>query len=70
MNMNQVADWVLALGLIDWRGTKPAVRSVSIPFTGELLLLGLFRPIFHESPHRLIDWLPSESKPLPWPDGS
>src|SRR5207248_2452678 len=63
LNLDQSAEWVLAFSLIDWKTTKPRVRRDSLPFAGELLLLGLFRPIFHENPHRLLDWLPKEAKP-------
>jgi hypothetical protein len=34
-----------------------------VPFAGELLLWGLFRPLFHENPHSLFEWLPREPKP-------
>ena len=63
LDLEQVAEWALAFSLIDWRAARPRVRRDSLPFAGELLLLGLFRPIFHENPHRLFEWLPKEPKP-------
>jgi CRISPR-associated protein Csx17 len=63
LNLDQAAEWVLAFSLIDWKAAKPKVQRDSLPFAGELLLLGLFRPIFHENPRRLFDWLPKEPKP-------
>jgi CRISPR-associated protein Csx17 len=62
LNLDEVVEWVLALSLIDWQAARPMVRSGNFPFAGELLLLGLFRPIFHENPKRLFDWLPKEPK--------
>ena len=62
LNLDQMAEWVLALSLIDWKTTRPKVRRDSLPLAGELLLLGLFRPIFHENPSRLFEWLPNEPK--------
>ncbi len=64
LNLDRVAEWVLALSLFDWKATRPEVQSDSLPFAGELLLSGLFRPIFHENPKRLFpDWLFNEPKP-------
>ncbi len=63
LNLDQIAEWVLALGLIDWKAARPEVRCGHLTFTGELLLLSLFRPIFHDKPNRLFDWLPNEPKP-------
>ncbi len=63
LDLEQVAEWTLAFSLIDWRAARPRGRRDSLPFAGELLLLGLFRPIFHENPHRLFEWLPKEPKP-------
>jgi CRISPR-associated protein Csx17 len=63
LNLDQMAEWVLALSLIDWKTTRPKVCHDDLPFAGDLLLLGLFRPIFHEKPHRLFDWLPKQPKP-------
>lgn len=58
-----IADWVPALALIDWDGVRVAPSASRPRSAGELLLWGLFRPIFHENPHRLFDWLPDDPKP-------
>jgi CRISPR-associated protein Csx17 len=63
LDLDLVADWVLSLSLIDWKAARPKVRRDRLPLGGELALLGLFRPIFHENPHSLFDWLPKEPKP-------
>ncbi len=63
LNLGLAAEWALALSLIDWKAARPKVRRDSVLFGGDLLLLGLFRPIFQENPHRLYDWLPKEPKP-------
>ncbi len=58
-----IASWVPALALIDWTGVRASSSPAGVRFAGELLLWGLFRPIFHESPHRLFEWLPEETQP-------
>ncbi len=63
LDLDQIAEWVLSFSLIDWKAARPKVRRDSLPFAGELLLLGLFRPIFHENPSCLFEWLPKEPKP-------
>jgi CRISPR-associated protein Csx17 len=63
MDLRQVAIWVVALSLIDWKETKLTVPRISISCTGELALLGLFRPVFHEDPGRLLDERPNDPKP-------
>jgi CRISPR-associated protein Csx17 len=40
LDLDLTAEWILALGLIDWRAAKPKVRRDSLRFAGELLLLG------------------------------
>jgi len=63
LDLDQIAHWVFAFSLIDWKRAKPKVHRDRLSFAGELLLLGLFRPIFHENPHGLFDWLPKQPKP-------
>lgn len=62
LDLDLTAKWMLAFSLIDWKGVTPKVDRNNMPFAGELHLLGLFRPIFHENPNRLFDWLPKEPK--------
>jgi CRISPR-associated protein Csx17 len=61
--MEMVATWVPALALIDWSGVRAHPPTCGARFDGELLLWGLFRPVFHDAPHRLFDWLPDDSRP-------
>jgi CRISPR-associated protein Csx17 len=63
LDTEMVVAWVPALALIDWDGVRANPPARGGRFAGELLLWGLFRPIFHEDPHRLFDWLPDDSRP-------
>jgi CRISPR-associated protein Csx17 len=63
LDLDRTAEWVLAFSLIDWRAAKPKVRRDTMPTAGDLLLLGLFRPIFHENPPSLFNWLAGSPKP-------
>lgn len=63
LNLDMIATWVPALTLIDWNEQKVNPSPVGVLFAGELLLWGLFRPIFHEAPRRLFPKAPVESRP-------
>ncbi len=63
LDMEMIADWVPALAVIDWNGVRVAPSASRQRFAGELLLWGLFRPIFHENPYRLFGWLPDAPRP-------
>lgn len=58
-----LGDWILALGLIDWRDGHSEPHDDGVRHDGDLLLFGLFRPIFHECPRRIADWLPEDARP-------
>jgi CRISPR-associated protein Csx17 len=62
-DLEQAVTWIPALSLIDWRAGGGSNRLSRSRHAGDLLLFWLFRPIFHEHPHRLDDRLPKEPKP-------
>jgi CRISPR-associated protein Csx17 len=63
LDLDLIASWVPALSLIDWTVVRLGSSSGGVRFAGDLLLWGLFRPIFHENPNRLAEWLPQETRP-------
>lgn len=63
LDLELLADWILALGLIDWTDYDAGPRIEGGRHTGDMLLFGLFRPIFHECPRRVAEWLPEDARP-------
>lgn len=63
LDLELLGDWILALGLIDWRDGHSEPRADGFRHDGDILLFGLFRPIFHECPRRVADWLPEDARP-------